>query len=171
MTPGVKKILLSQKTFANHLADQEAAIALRAEETASKSATRQPPTKSKRRSSGVHASISTSVDTETADARNFKEVSDPSTINESQEQSEHPLLKINLPATPTEEEISALISTEPLSYNAARVGPTKSTAPPRQFCEICGYWGRARCMKCGVRICDLECQRQHDETSCQKFWA
>ena len=82
-----------------------------------------------------------------------------------------PFLKSHVPPLPTQAEIDALLAAPPLSYNAARAAPTTSTAPPRQFCEICGYWGRARCMKCGVRVCGLECKTQHDETRCAKFYA
>ena len=108
------------------------------------------------------------------------EMSDaPEGLNESEQtgssgapqQELHPLLKVSVPHMPSPEEIEALLAAPPLSYNAARAAPSASTAPPRQFCEICGYWGRVRCMKCGTRVCSLECQRQHDDSSCQKFWA
>lgn len=172
MTPGVKKILLSQKTFANHLADEEAAIALREEEATSRSAARPAAAKTKRSSLAQQA---TPTDVEMSDALDQGTEVDAHnsgpTSHEEEEEEEHPLLRINAPPMPTEEEINALINSEPLSYNAARAAPSTSTAPRRQFCEICGYWGRVRCMKCGVRVCGLECQRQHDETNCQKFWA
>lgn len=82
-----------------------------------------------------------------------------------------PFLKSRIPPLPTQAEVDALLAAPPLSYNASRAGPTTNTAPPRQFCEMCGYWGRARCMKCGVRVCGLECKTQHDETRCLKFYA
>ncbi|RPB25941.1 hypothetical protein L211DRAFT_805655 [Terfezia boudieri ATCC MYA-4762] len=56
----------------------------------------------------------------------------------------------------------------PLSHPAARADP--SNKPQRVFCEICGYWGRYRCIKCGARYCDLECKAGHEETRCQRFW-
>ena len=163
MTPGVKKIVLSQKTFANHLADEEAAIALREEEAASK------PRPSASRTKRASLSQSNTVDVEMSDAPPQNEQS--ATRGAEDHLDEEPLLKINVPPAPTEEELKALLAIPPLSYNAARAAASTSTAPPRQFCEICGYWGRVRCMKCGVRVCGLDCQRQHDDSSCQKFWA
>ena len=170
MTPGVKKILLSQKTWANHLADEEAAIALREEENASKHTSKQIAGRQKRSSTIQNALATPSVDVEMSDAAEPAEQPKPLTLEERQ-RDVHPLLRIKAPEMPTEEEIEALLSAPPLSYNAARAAPSASTAPPRLFCEICGYWGRVRCMKCGVRVCGLECQRQHDDTNCQKFWA
>lgn len=170
MTPGVKKILLSQKTFANHLADEEAAIALREEEAAAKQFAKPSGARSKRTAT-LRQSISGQQDVEMPDASGEAEDSSSTHQAKTAEQDIHPLLKIDVPKMPTAEEIETLLSAPALSYNAARAAPSASTAPPRQFCEICGYWGRVRCMKCGVRVCGLDCQRQHDDSSCQKFWA
>jgi zinc finger HIT domain-containing protein 1 len=69
------------------------------------------------------------------------------------------------------ERLEALLSAPPLSYNAARAAPPDPDAPPlRQFCELCGYWGRVRCMKCGARICGLDCKVTHD-TECSRRFA
>jgi zinc finger HIT domain-containing protein 1 len=69
------------------------------------------------------------------------------------------------------ERLEALLSAPPLSYNAARAAPSDPDAPPsRQFCELCGYWGRVRCMKCGARICGLDCKVTHD-TECSRRFA
>ncbi|KAI5797864.1 hypothetical protein DFH27DRAFT_624728 [Peziza echinospora] len=56
----------------------------------------------------------------------------------------------------------------PLSHAAARADPP--ARPPRVFCEICGYWGKYRCLRCGARYCALECKETHEETRCQRFW-
>ena len=76
-------------------------------------------------------------------------------------------------ATISEAEIEALLSAPPLTYNAARSAPPPpgSAPPKRVFCEICGFWGRVRCMKCGARVCGLECRTAHDESRCLKFYA
>ena len=169
MTPGVKKILLSQKTFANHLADEEAAITLRKEEEAAKQSAKQNVGKSKRASTMRQAT--TQEDVEMSDVPDNTMSAAAPQAEAVTAQDVHPLLKVNVPNMPSPEEIEALLSAPPLSYNAMRAAPSTTTAPPRQFCEICGYWGRARCMKCGVRVCSLDCQRQHDDSSCQKFWA
>ena len=72
----------------------------------------------------------------------------------------------------SEAEIETLLSAPPLTYNAAKSAPPPANAPPRRvFCEICGYWGRAKCMKCGARVCGIECRNVHDESRCIKFYA
>lgn len=85
-----------------------------------------------------------------------------------------PLLVSRIPSLPTQEELDVLLAAPPLSYNEARArvlddGPRRP--PPRLFCEICGYWGRARCLKCGGRVCGVECMGVHEEYSCVKFYA
>ncbi|KAL1306031.1 hypothetical protein AAFC00_004159 [Neodothiora populina] len=76
---------------------------------------------------------------------------------------------------PTTAEIESLLSASRLRYSAARSAPPPallagSARPPRRvFCEICGYWGRVKCMKCGARVCGFECQSAHDESRCIRF--
>ena len=81
-----------------------------------------------------------------------------------------PRINVLVPKAPTHDELETLLAAPPLSYSAAAAAPSTSTLPPRQFCEICGYWGRVRCMKCGAKVCGIECREQHEETSCMKFW-
>jgi zinc finger HIT domain-containing protein 1 len=74
--------------------------------------------------------------------------------------------------SPSEAEIQALLNAPPLTYNQARSAPPPADAPPpRRFCEVCGYFGRARCMKCGVMTCSVMCKDTHDEQRCLKFYA
>ena len=184
MTPGVRKILLSQKTFANHLADEEAALGLQQHgEQVSTPQQRQTSIKDSKanshrvkRASGSGPSLRhepMNIDSEPAVIRDHdplsqaRDVSSPSNTRYDQD----PLLGFDLPQLPTQDEIEVLLSASPLSYSAARAAPTKSTARGQAFCDMCGYWGRARCMKCGVRVCGLECKTQHEETTCQKFYA
>ncbi|KAL9100042.1 MAG: hypothetical protein Q9163_004535 [Psora crenata] len=152
MTPNVRRILMSQKTFANHLADEEAAIAQQASNaTASvpKSATLQ------RGSSAVAAGLPPKAHSTTAD--------DP-LANE-------PLLKSYVPEAPSMDVMEALITAPPLSYNAARATLPATAKPQRYFCEICGYWGTVKCLKCGARVCSLDCKGAHDDGRCLKFYA
>lgn len=54
----------------------------------------------------------------------------------------------------------------PLSYLEARAQWTEEEEgryPVRRFCEVCGYWGRVKCIKCGARVCALECLEAHRE--------
>ncbi|GAB7356338.1 hypothetical protein MBLNU459_g7130t1 [Dothideomycetes sp. NU459] len=80
------------------------------------------------------------------------------------------LLAPSLPSTITAEEIEVLLSAPPLPYAAARSAPPNAAAPPqRVFCEICGFWGRVKCLKCGARVCGLECKGAHEESRCIRF--
>ncbi|KAF9971684.1 hypothetical protein BGZ73_005279 [Actinomortierella ambigua] len=48
------------------------------------------------------------------------------------------------------------------SYLTAAMGP--SQYPERQFCSVCGWRGTYRCFRCGMRYCDIRCQKTHEET-------
>ncbi|KAK3497090.1 uncharacterized protein B0T23DRAFT_393384 [Neurospora hispaniola] len=77
-----------------------------------------------------------------------------------------PLLVSRVPPFPTDEELRALITAPPLSYLEARAQWTEEEEgryPARRFCEVCGYWGRVKCIKCGARVCALECLEAHRE--------
>ena len=87
-----------------------------------------------------------------------------------------PLLRSYIPKPPSERIMQQLLAEPPLSYNAARakLPPETDSAPrkPRRyFCGICGYWGRIKCVKCGARVCGLDCHRVHEETRCLRFYA
>lgn len=221
MTPGVKKILLSQKTWANYLADEEAALALKGEgrngtlplapptlqrlETGASAKGKGRERDGRRRRSTlkeaetvdeeeveVGEAMDVDVDVEahgrTADALAMPPppTPTPATLAAPSQQAtqvskasnplptaddDDPLLRSRIPSLPTQTEIQALLAAPPLSYNASRAAPSTSTAPPRKFCEMCGYWGRAMCVKCGARVCGLDCRNQHEETRCLKFYA
>jgi zinc finger HIT domain-containing protein 1 len=84
-----------------------------------------------------------------------------------------PLLSIesSLPPTLNPAELEALLSAPPLSYAASHAAPPPAGGPPqRQFCDNCGYWGKIKCLKCGARVCGLECKDAHEATRCLK-WA
>ena len=146
MTTIVRRILMSQKTWSNHLADEEAAIGQTA--------------------STAHAPLrraSTVAKEPTIERSDAAPVDDP-LANE-------PLLKSYVPQAPSAKVMDALTSAPPLSYNASLAVITDARKPQRHFCEICGYWGLIKCMKCGARVCGLECKTTHDEGSCLKFYA
>ena len=146
-TTNARRILMSQKTFANHLADEEASIAQKG------SSLQTGPVVPKILPSSEKAAEPTSAQP----AKDALEAD--------------PLLRTYAPNAPSVELMNALVSAPPLSYNAARAilsGPQK---PQRHFCEICGYWGNIRCIKCGARVCGLECQGTHDEGRCLKFYS
>jgi zinc finger HIT domain-containing protein 1 len=76
-----------------------------------------------------------------------------------------PLLVSCIPPFPSDDELTALMTAPPLSYLEARAawGEDESRYPVRAFCTVCGYWGRVKCMKCGTRVCALECLEAHRE--------
>ena len=150
MTSNVRKILSSQKTFANHLADDEAAITQQAQSSQA------VPVSNVRRQSGIVKFISAVTSEDEAP-------DDPS--------QDEPLLKSYVPQVPSAELMDALTSAPPLSYSAAYATLPDNPRPQRHFCEVCGYWGTIKCLKCGARVCALECKTTHDEGRCLKFYA
>ena len=162
---------MSQKTFANHLADEEAALAqqqqqLQQQTSSSITASQASSLKPSRSTSDFKRSSTNEgnggVNVQTGEFRS-RATGDPL--------DEEPLLKVKIPTAPSAEEIEVLTSAPPLSYNAARSDPPPPHKPQRHFCEICGYWGTVKCMKCGARICGLECKGAHDDGRCLKFYA
>jgi zinc finger HIT domain-containing protein 1 len=82
-----------------------------------------------------------------------------------------PLLGSWLPPLPTDSELRELLRAPALNYNQARGGWAEDDKryAPRQFCEVCGYWGRVRCMKCGTRVCALDCLDVHREECVTRY--
>jgi len=76
-----------------------------------------------------------------------------------------------LPSLPTREEMQALLDAPALTYNAARSAPGPVSIAPRSFCELCGYWGRYKCLKCGAKTCSVDCETVHVADRCLKFYA
>jgi len=83
------------------------------------------------------------------------------------------LLKSRIPSLPSQKEIEKLLAAPPLSYNEARGSWTEEDRrkPVRHFCEVCGYWGRVKCMRCGGRVCALECLNIHQEECFTRYGA
>ncbi|KAL9094808.1 MAG: hypothetical protein Q9165_002757 [Trypethelium subeluteriae] len=205
MTPNVKRILQSQKTFANHLADEEAMLAMQPPKAPTVAALNprailgrprrssldkrrqkveearhaRPIKKGKRRTMSSQSAtpaleIPSAIATPSVlpDNSTTPQATIATRDIDPDESLLHPLLQTELPTPPSYLEIHELLSKSPLSYSAARVGPPPSNAPPqRHFCEICGYWGRVKCMKCGARVCSLACRSAHDDSRCLKFYA
>lgn len=79
-----------------------------------------------------------------------------------------PLLMSRVPPLPIDAEMRRLLAAPALSYGEAR-GNWNETYPSRVFCEVCGYWGRVRCLKCGTRVCALECLETHREECLTRY--
>lgn len=174
-TPNVRRILASQKTFTNHLADEEAAIASQDQQTVLAPSRAPAPILARKASLGRRASIiaseppaidlgqaATSKPPINAEVFGGPVCEDPGARD--------PLLRSYIPGMPSEAVMEALLAGPPLSYNAARSAPSLGK-PQRHFCEICGYWGMVKCLRCGARICGLKCKNTHDEGRCLKFYA
>lgn len=82
-----------------------------------------------------------------------------------------PLLVSYIPPFPTDDELRALMTAPPLSYLEARAtwGEEEARYPVRVFCAVCGYWGRVKCMKCGTRVCALDCLEAHREECVTRY--
>lgn len=207
VTPAVRKILQSQKTFANHLSDYEAlGSPLTSISTTSSSIQHTPapravpagphltskgtrshkkkdpnavstPTPLRKMSSTSQlASTPVKAESSTADIV----MTDAPTLSQGTGKTPeaHPcdhdmLLVSRIPSLPTQAEIDKLLSVPPLTYNEAR-GPwveDDMRKPVRRFCEVCGYWGRVKCMRCGGRVCALECLTVHQEECFTRYGA
>ena len=146
ITTNVKKILQSQKTWVNWLDDEEALL---------RQAAAMPPPGFRRQegrkdSSRRISSVSQAHPSPTPGPQSTEDV--------------EMIGSDNVPPLPTEEEINSLLSIPPLSYNAAKCAPPDPLGPPsRRFCEMCGYWGRVKCLRCGGRVCGKACMDVHQE--------
>jgi zinc finger HIT domain-containing protein 1 len=185
-TPGVRKILLSQKTFANHLADYEALSSLPQPSTP----IIRTPTPS---TPLLTSTLKRSHKKKDLNAPPPQRIPSPLTISTPSPAPKHeiplsmgsatyppshprdndPLLVSRIPAVPSDEELEKLLEIKPLSYIEAKGGWTEEDRrkPVRRFCEVCGYWGRVRCGRCGGRVCALECLGTHQEECFTRYGA
>ncbi|KAI1310319.1 hypothetical protein F5Y03DRAFT_392257 [Xylaria venustula] len=224
-TPNVRKIMQSQKTFANHL-DDYVALAQQAESNPAASSANtntttnintsnnrgsssSTPAVSTSRAGQRQASISVSTASRRASTRHQQEEPEdvempdiPPTDSQTQTKTQpatdsrseteprrsqiltphpqapahagdkNPLLASRLPPLPSDEELRALLAAPPLSYLEVRGvwrEEEQQRYPTRAFCAVCGYWGRVRCMKCGTRVCALECLETHQEECITRY--
>lgn len=179
-TSNTKKILASGKTFAHYLDDEEAEIArtgrrdgdLEVQMPAAQPRPSKTPL-ARRKTLGEDGSSTggTPIPQSLNARRSMDHSSRPSTPGASRldEQDED---QQDIPPLPTDAELDVLLKAPPLTYNQARSAPPPSNAPPpRRFCEVCGFFGRAKCMKCGAMTCSVLCKDAHDEHRCLKFYA
>lgn len=172
-TTNTKRILASGKEFKHYLDDEEAELARtgkidgleRDADAQNAPAQRASKTPIARRLQQERSSISGSPAPSPGLAQTTSSLPfEPGGLPGEEEDGVAPL--------PTEEEMQALLDAPPLTYNAARVAaPPASAPPPRIFCEICGFWGRVKCLKCGARTCSVDCESVHVADRCLKFYA
>ncbi|CAG8267460.1 unnamed protein product [Penicillium salamii] len=172
-TSAVRRILQSQKTFRNHLDDEEAAIALGATPgtvpqnaalaKGPKAARRsETPASTRKRGTGTSTPAETDVETDAEEERKPKLIKS--------EYDNDPLLRSYAPPMPSDQLMQRLLAEPPLSYNAAGVKPPASAPPARHFCCLCGYWGKIRCKSCHLRTCSLDCYKIHEDSRCGAFF-
>ena len=177
----VRKILQSQKTFANHLDDFLAFQAQADGNTNNTNAAARPAASQanqSKRSAPARKDSATPAAKQTQpdeDIPMTDDLSRPPILPQSYDQplpadagDGDPLLASRVPKMPTDEALRTLLAQPPLSYREAR-GHLDDTYPRRNFCEVCGYWGRVRCMKCGTRLCALDCLETHREECVTRY--
>ncbi|KAK5172931.1 uncharacterized protein LTR77_003053 [Saxophila tyrrhenica] len=170
-TTNTKKILASGKTFAHYLDDEEAEIARTGRRDGEAEVVpvaiqqqRASKTPYARRKAREESSMSASPVPTTGGSAPMR-AGDPMEIDAGEDGDADASM-------PSAAEIETLLNLPPLTYNQARSAPPPSNAPPpRRFCEVCGYFGRAKCMKCGAMTCSVMCKDTHDEQRCLKFYA
>jgi len=170
----VRKILQSQKTFGNHLDDFLAMQQMEASAAAAAAAAAVNGRRSvANKGSGTvgDEDILMSGVAPTGETNTRLLLEPPSrAAPPSHPGDENPLLASRVPEPPTDAELRALLSHPPLTYLEARgTYDDSSGPPPRVFCEVCGYWGRVRCMKCGTRVCALDCLETHREECVTRY--
>ncbi|KAJ5773271.1 hypothetical protein N7457_008167 [Penicillium paradoxum] len=195
-TSNVRRILTSQKTFRNHLDDEEAAIAsgsggisgmqgaTGASVTQARGSIAGKGGKAAARRSSTPASTSgvkrssvamgvTAASTPASAAETEAETDDDAPRKPKLIKSEHdndPLLRSYAPPVPSDRLMQRLLAEPPLSYNASRAKPLASARPGRHFCCMCGYWGKIRCKSCHLRTCGLDCYKVHEDSRCGAFF-
>ncbi|KFH44483.1 hypothetical protein ACRE_047300 [Hapsidospora chrysogenum ATCC 11550] len=175
-TGTVRKILQSQKTFANHLDDFLAFQQAEASAAAASANSRRANTNKSATTPVTQDPEDTSMtdaDAATAAANTSPPALFPPPYRSpppSHPGDSDPLLMSRVPEPPTDREIRALLAHPPLTYLEARgTWEERGRPPARAFCEVCGYWGRVRCMKCGTRVCALDCLETHREECVTRY--
>lgn len=153
----MRKILTSQKNFANHLDDFLALQALEANAAAN--------TSKRAKKDDEDPEVTDEKPNKTYDmlAEPFR--AEPIAHAGDSDQ----LLMSRVPPLPSDEEMKALLAVPALTYGEAKGSLEENRYPRRVFCEVCGYWGRVRCMKCGTRICALECLDVHRQECVTRY--
>lgn len=195
-TPNVRKILQSQKTFHNHLDDYLAYLS-HAESTPAPHPNQhtarpvgKPPHPNQHAKRNAAAKRSKTSTPKPAEPEDLEMTPAPSVAAAAAEETsgpvlapydkppppshpgdEDPLLVSKVPELPTDEELRRLLRQPMLSFWDARAEWTDEDTryPTRTFCEVCGYWGRVKCMKCGTRVCALDCLETHREECATRY--
>ncbi|KAF2177902.1 hypothetical protein K469DRAFT_696290 [Zopfia rhizophila CBS 207.26] len=172
-TPNAKRILQSQRQIKHWLDEEEAMLQQapppRATTTTSRTATKPP------RKLSTLTSVPPTPSEATTPGPIPSGVATPIVMGGFGERApqEDPTLSItsSMPPALDPKELEALLAAPPLSYAASHAAPPAPGGPPqRYFCDNCGYWGKIKCLKCGARVCGLECKDAHEATRCLK-WA
>ncbi|MCJ1314086.1 hypothetical protein MMC25_007766 [Agyrium rufum] len=183
-TAATRKILMAQKTFANYIDDEVAFAAQQEQQQHHQGQASVQGAGTKHRASVPHlrtqstSNIAPSIpaplptkDSPASEERRDSQSAPPLDPYYIVDPADEHLLASTVPEKPSEALLEALLTAPALTWNAARVGPSRAPKPQRHFCEICGYWGRVKCMQCGAKVCGLSCKETHDSERCQSFYA
>lgn len=171
----MRKILQSQKTFANYLDDflalqQSEGGAATAASTAQTSSNNKRAATAKNNSKPDPDTIMTDAAATPAPPTHTLLDAPANPPPAPHPADDNPLLASRVPDLPTDAELRALLARPPLTFLEARATYEEGRAPPpRVFCEVCGYWGKVRCMKCGTRVCALDCLELHREECVTRY--
>ena len=177
----MRKILQSQKTFANHLDDFLALQQAEASAAAAAANSKRSTLNRSASNAAVQDEDTLMTDDAAAAAAVSKKKKKPDAKPllpppygppmATHPGDDDPLLMSAVPERPSDDELRALLAQPPLTYLEARgKWDERERGPPgRVFCEVCGYWGRVRCMKCGTRVCALECLETHREECVTRY--
>ncbi|KAL1993502.1 hypothetical protein VTN49DRAFT_3451 [Thermomyces lanuginosus] len=194
-TTNVRRVLTSQKTFRNHLDDFEALNQQQQQQQqqhqvsgAGTSTTATPTAQGSSTSKKRSRAAATTPDKVESPAPVPSTTSQQKPSSESQQAEpvvstnqallktpydNDPLLKSYVPRPPSDRLMQILLSEPPLTYTAARAGPSSlpsARRSQRYFCVLCGYWGKIRCRNCGARTCGLACYKVHEDSRCGAFF-
>ena len=169
-TQNARRIIQYQRQIKHWLDDEEAQLAQvqQAPQPSSRSAASRLAAQPPRRASTMASVPPTPSESTPAPIAPPPPKSQPSLLNINDD----PLLAIDdaMPPPINQAELEALLSAPPLSYAASHVAPPPAGGPPpRHFCDNCGYWGKIKCLKCGSRVCGMECKDAHEATRCLKW--
>ncbi|KAF1956516.1 hypothetical protein CC80DRAFT_59521 [Byssothecium circinans] len=166
-TQNARRIIQYQRQIKHWLDDEEAQLQLAPQPRAATAASRLATQPLRRSSTNI------SIPPTPSEVTNPGPTQTSAPPKARKELDDEPLLSIeaHMPPPINPAELQALLSAPPLSYAASHAAPPPADGPPRRhFCDNCGYWGSIKCMKCGARVCGMECKDAHEATRCLK-WA
>ncbi|KAK4939332.1 hypothetical protein LTR66_001460 [Elasticomyces elasticus] len=180
-TSNVARILKSEKTFVHYLDDEEALLDKQPARPSYNEETPKPAPRASKTPLARRKSTALTIDSSTSSSPVPAALPQtpmgppplPHHLPQPTPKPQSPTSAVQHPSPytlPSDAELEALLSAPPLSYSAAQSAPPPRTdPPPRRFCDVCGYWGRIKCLSCGGRYCGLGCKEAHLQDKCLRW--